>query len=154
MILGYGFSLAENPDDTLALKLGIPEDTLTPCVRDALSKLETNDTDQRGPLERTWYVPRSGKIPPDLVERVRIVLSVQTAEQSAEEEAEGEMDVLGMLLEMVQTKLERLNELLERNEGIVERVRGVRGEVWDMVQDYVQGELETWERGTVLMACA
>ncbi|KAJ9094153.1 hypothetical protein QFC20_006951 [Naganishia adeliensis] len=120
LILGYGFSLPENPDDTLALKLGIPEHTLTPYVREALSRLRS-DT-QTPP-------PRSNMGP-----------------QSVEEEEELEMDVTGLLLEMVQTKLERLNELLERNEGIVERAE-VRTEVWDMVQDYVQGQMD------ILAAC-
>lgn len=136
MILGYGFSLPENPDDTLALKLGIPEHTLTPTVRAALSHLPSDTPTP--PLDRTWYIPRSGDLPADLFDIVRIVLSVQ-GPQSAEEEAELEMDVAGSVLDMVQTKLERLNELLERNEGIVERAE-VRTEVWDMVQDYVQGE--------------
>jgi DNA-binding response OmpR family regulator len=136
LILGYGFSLPENPDDTLALKLGIPAHTLTPTVRAALSRLPS--ATPTPPLDRTWYIPRSGDLPADLFDIVRIVLSVQ-GPQSAEEEAELEMDVAGLLLEMVQTKLERLNELLERNEEIVERDE-VRTEVWDMVQDYVQGE--------------
>lgn len=77
---------------------------------------------------------------------VRIILSVQgdpTGESQDEEEAtELEMDVTGMLLEMVQTKLERLNDILERNEAIVDgNVGAVRVQVWDMLQDYVQGKL-------------
>lgn len=140
MILGYGFSIADNPDDTLALKLGIPSETLTPDVRDALSRLEPGTS----PLDRTWYIPRSGILPEHLFDIVRIVLSVH-GQTAAGDDPELEMDVAGLLLEMVQTKLERLNEVLERNEGL--EGKDVRGVVWDMVQDYVQGELQylVWE---------
>ncbi|KAJ9102029.1 hypothetical protein QFC19_004955 [Naganishia cerealis] len=158
LILGYGFSITENPDDTLALKLGIPEDTLTEGVRDALGKLSVSPTSgasitpepsNASPLNRTWYIPRSGELPEDLYDVVRIILSVQGEltegrSQDEDEAAELEMDVVGMLLEMVQTKLERLNDILERNEGIVDEKPGsVRVEVWDMLQDYVQGKLES-----------
>ncbi|KAJ9118512.1 hypothetical protein QFC24_006165 [Naganishia onofrii] len=161
LILGYGFSIPENPDDTLALKLGIPEDTLTQGVRDALTKLSISDSSAgsakpepstASPLDQTWYIPRSGELPEEMFQVVRIILSVQgdpTGELQDEEEAtELEMDVTGMLLEMVQTKLERLNDILERNEAIVDgNVGAVRVQVWDMLQDYVQGQMD------ILAAC-
>lgn len=134
MILGYGFTLPENPDDTLALKLGIPEDTLTPAIRTALSHLPSSASGS--PLDQTWYISRSGALPSELFDIVRIILS--TPGTAAEDDPELEMDVTGMLLEMIQGKLERLNELLERNEEIVQGE--VREEVWNMVQDYMQGE--------------
>jgi hypothetical protein len=135
LILGYGFSLPQNPDDTLALKLGIPEDTLTPAIRAALDKLPSSD-DSASPLDRTWYIPRSGVLPSELFDIVRIILSPPGT--APEDDPELEMDVTGMLLEMVQGKLDRLNELLERNEEIAQG--GLREGVWDMVQDYMQGE--------------
>ncbi|KAJ9110814.1 hypothetical protein QFC22_006670 [Naganishia vaughanmartiniae] len=161
LILGYGFSIPENPDDTLALKLGIPEDTLTQGVRDALTTLSISDSSNgapkpesstASPLDRTWYIPRSGELPEELFGVVRIILSMQgdaTADSQDEEEAsELEMDVTGMLLEMVQTKLEKLNDILERNEAVVDGNAGVvRMEVWDMLQDYVQGQMD------ILAAC-
>ncbi|KAJ9092097.1 hypothetical protein QFC21_006962 [Naganishia friedmannii] len=160
LILGYGFSIPENPDDTLALKLGIPEDTLTQGVRDALTKLSLSDStgapkseqSPASPLDRTWYIPRSGELPEEMFEVVRIILSLQDdsagGSQDEEEAKELEMDVTGMLLEMVQTKLERLNDILERNEAIVdENVGAVRMEVWDMLQDYEQGQMD------ILAAC-
>ena len=134
MILGYGFSIADNPDDTLALKLGIPASTLTQDVKNALSHFDPNSL----PLDKTWYIPRSGRLPDDLYEIVRIVLSAH-GQTTADEDPELELDVVGLLLEMVQTKLERMNGVLDRNEGIVEG-GGVREAVWDMVQDYVGGE--------------
>ena len=135
LILGYGFSIVDNPDDTLALKLGIPTATLTPDVKDALSRFDP----KASPLDRTWYIPRSGILPNDLYEIVRIVLSAHGT-TNVDEDPDLEMDVAGLLLEMVQTKLERLNQILERNEGIIES-GGVREAVWNMVQDYVAGEL-------------
>ena len=99
------------------MKLGIPEDTLTQGVREALTKLSFSDSSAgstkpepstASPLDQTWYIPRSGELPEEMFQVVRIILSVQgdpTGELQDEEEAtELEMDVTGMLLEMVQTK--------------------------------------------------
>jgi hypothetical protein len=136
LILGYGFSIEQNPDDSLALKLGIPPSTLTPKVRDRLSRLEPCGP---SPVDKTFYIPRTGILPRYLLDVVRIVLSAEYGERDRDEDPEVEMQMTALLLEMIGKKHGRLEEIHARNEGIVEGGE-VRTAVWDMVQDYVQGE--------------
>jgi hypothetical protein len=113
LILGYGFSLPSNPDDTIVLKIGGPGGATA---------------------SQRWEVGRDARGAEGLWKELKALFDVGS-DHGEEIAAEWELDLEAAetLKEMVENKLEALPELPEKEP------EGVRGEVWSMVQQYVQG---------------
>ena len=115
-ILGYGFSLPANPDDTIVLRIG--------GRREGLEK-----------SGRAWEVGRDGKGSEGLWEEM-VAIFARGSDSDKEEihaEWEHELEAAETLKEMVERKLMTLPHTME---GIQE---GIRKDVFQMVQHYVEG---------------
>ncbi|KAI9638021.1 uncharacterized protein MKK02DRAFT_36002 [Dioszegia hungarica] len=140
LLLGYGFVIDDNPDDVVALKLGSQKASGT--VTERLTKAELDPT-------KRFLLRRDGKLDPDLMSVLRILLSpdypVEEEEIDSEDEhalhaqeeksMQLELDVLGTLGQMLDDKLEKL-EQASPGEG------EVRDEVRTMVEVYRKGQVE------------
>jgi hypothetical protein len=137
-LLGYGFVLSPNPDDTVILKLGFP--SLSPAIQSAFSQKALD------PAKR-FALRRDGEIDKDLLEVLRVVISGGEEEMQVDEEDEHglhekeekemqlEMDVLGTVGQMLEDKLAKLEH--GPPEGLVD----VREDVRAMCNVYRQGGL-------------
>ncbi|WVW82084.1 hypothetical protein I302_104089 [Kwoniella bestiolae CBS 10118] len=141
LLLGYGFVIPSNPDDTVSLKLGLPN-----IPRGKLEKLKAKGLDANKRFELT----RDGELDKDLLEILRIILNEHDHEHEheideedehalhAEEEREMqlELDVLGMLGGMLDDKLEKLQDTPEEIDG------KIREDVRKMCEIYKQGQMD------------
>lgn len=139
LLLGYGFVLPSNRSDTVALKLSVPPSP--PSLATTLSSFDP-------PLSTLRHlVPRSGRIPEELLAQMRLFLATPeerdelVAGQSWQEALgtggigwENEMDTLSALEGMLEAKLQGLRRApVESGAGAVRE--GVRG----MVAEYRKG---------------
>lgn len=111
LILGYGFSLPNNPDDTIVLKIGSSDNSQT----------------------RKWEVGRRGRGVEGLWEEVLNLVILGAGSDNGRDEAgyEEELDAADFLLEMVQGLLQRLPSNWEH--------LNLRLEVKEMLAHYVEG---------------
>jgi hypothetical protein len=109
LILGYGFSLPNNPDDTIVLKIGSTDNIQT----------------------QKWEVGRDGRGVEGLWEEV-LNLMVGGTEGEDGPGYEDELDAADFLLEMVQDLLRRLPSNWENN-------LYMRVEVKEMLAHYIEG---------------
>jgi hypothetical protein len=126
LILGYGFSLTDNPDDTIVLQIG-----------------------GAGIGTRTkWEVGRRCRGIEGLWADLVGLMGSEGADGGGNEgercEYEVDLDAAGMLGEMVGALLERLPKLMETGE--------MRLEVQRMWTDYVEGDAVSSERRTSVQA--
>lgn len=115
LILGYGFSLPVNPDDTIVLRLG----------------------SRRGILQKSgsaWDVGRDGRGSEGLWEEM-VAVYAEASDDGEETVAEWEyeLEASETLKEMVERKLMGLPRIME---GVQE---GIRRDVLLMIQHYVEG---------------
>lgn len=103
LILGYGFSLPDNPDDTIILKIG-------------------------GIDGKKWEVGRSGSGVDGLWDEI---LQSIRQDPTSSPTYEDYLDATGALEDMIQAVLDRLPTGTHA---------GLRAEVADMLQNYVEGE--------------
>jgi hypothetical protein len=139
--MGYGFVIPDNPDDTLGLKLGSAGLPAEITGRLAAKGLDAGER---------FEVGRDGVLPQRLLEVVRIMMGEKdhdhdhdhdddedehAAHAHEEESLTLELDVLGMLGEMLEDKMEKLSAAagIESNRA--------RPEIVDMVTTYRNGEL-------------
>ncbi|KAF8488260.1 SET domain-containing protein [Gautieria morchelliformis] len=118
LILGYGFSLQDNPDDTIVLKVGgVPEGI------DGYGKAWEVGRDARG-SEGPW-------------QQLMTTCSQMVDDQEQEiiiADWQFELDVAEAFKEMVDEKLTALPRVAEAAQ------EGVRAEVLEMIQRYVEGQ--------------
>ena len=115
LILGYGFSLPVNPDDTIVLSIG--------------GRPEIGDSSGR-----TWEVGRDARGSEGLwVEMTVIFAQASYDGETTPAEWELELEAAETLKEMVARKLLLLPYAME---GVQE---GVRGDVLQMIQHYIEG---------------
>lgn len=134
LLLAYGFTLPDNPDDVVALKLGTS--SIQPETKKILDSLKLQ-------ADKRFLLRRDGKLDPDLLSVLRILISPSSVAEAGEEidpedehalhaqEEKGmqlELDVLGTLGQMLDDKLAKLEEVEETDEGQVrEDVRATCG---------------------------
>lgn len=137
LLLGYGFVIPDNPDDTVVLRLG-------GAPPQAVSALKAKSLDATS----RFTVGRDGQLPKDLLEIVRIMVGQADHSDSEEDDDDDEhaaheheleslnteLDALGMLGAMLESKMERLTASIE--------VGNVRKEVEDMVDIYRKGQVD------------
>jgi hypothetical protein len=113
LILGYGFSLPNNPDDTIVLKIGSSNNSQT----------------------RRWEVGRHGRGAEGLWEEVLNLVATGTGSEDGKDEGgyDDHLDATDFLFEMVQGLLERLPSNWEN--------LGLRKEVREMLAHYVEGSV-------------
>lgn len=109
-ILGYGFSIANNPDDTMVLKIG-----------------GASSSSQR------WEIGRHAKGIQGLWEEMKGILRNMENDEEEATDAEISLEAADMLEEMVQQKINILPIL--PGESPV----GVRREVFTMIENYIKG---------------
>lgn len=117
LLMGYGFAIPGNPDNTLPLKLGGA--SVPPAVQAVLER-EKLDAGQ------VFFVGADGELPKDLFKVVRILLGgggehehehgdddedEHAAHAHEEAELELEADVLGMLGQMLEGKLAAIGDV-------------------------------------------
>jgi hypothetical protein len=114
LILGYGFSIPWNPDDTIVLQLG--------GAGNESAKWEIG----RGAhgVEELWLVV------------LKFVRETQTEQEEREYEYELHLDAAYMLSEMTLKLMNRLPE----GKAVQSREGGIRAEVYNMLDDYVEGK--------------
>jgi len=124
LILGYGFSLESNPDDTIVLGIGGGPTTSTPNPEE----------------QKRWEVGRNARGVEGVWHHVLDVVSSASQSEEAEESAatrfENRLDAAGMLMEMCQSYLERLPQIPDVLDALVP---GVRREVLKMFSHYIEG---------------
>ncbi|WOO80919.1 Ribosomal lysine N-methyltransferase set10 [Vanrija pseudolonga] len=140
LLLGYGFVLDANPDDTVVLRLGTG--ALPP---DAKARLDAKGLDA---VER-FAVGRDGELPKQLLEVVRAMLGEDEHEHDHSDDEDDEhacyeaeekglnleLDVLGMLGQMIEDKLAKL-----KAGGVPGADAKVRPEVARLVKVYRDGQ--------------
>ncbi|GAA5858413.1 hypothetical protein JCM1840_001192 [Sporobolomyces johnsonii] len=147
LLLGYGFVLATNPADFVALKLSLPP-SCSPARFDLVHDL--------GLENLRHFVPRSGALPGELLAQMRLLVAsadeIDELVEARKESEEGgwehvvgfvswenELDVLDALEGMLQSKLQGLESGDAGSEAAAE---GVRPEVAEMVRIYRRGQIE------------
>lgn len=135
LLLGYGFVIPSNPDDVLGLRLGTAG-----LSTDVLERLEAKGLD----ASERFIVRRDGDLPQRLLAVVRIMMGEHEHDHDHDEEDEHaahaheeeslnlELDVLGMLGEMLEDKLEKVSVELD--------TEGARPHIVDMVAEFRKGE--------------
>ncbi len=119
LILGYGFALEDNPEDSLVLKLGGQGVSGT-----------RHEIQQNGENLDAVYEELKG-------------INVQNSAEEEEppEEWEVELEVADLLGEMVSAMKEKIWGALPRTEGTAtDRESGIRAEVLKMIQIYISGQ--------------
>jgi hypothetical protein len=114
LILGYGFSIPRNPDDTIVLQLG---GAGTESLKWEIGR------GARG-VEELWLVV------------LKFVRETQSEEKEQEYEYELQLDAADVLSEMTLSLMNRLPE----GKGIQGGERGIRAEIYSMWEDYVEGK--------------
>ncbi|GAA5890206.1 hypothetical protein JCM5296_002850 [Sporobolomyces johnsonii] len=154
LLLGYGFVLAANPADFVALKLSLPP-SCSPARFDLVHDL--------GLENLRHFVPRSGALPGELLAQMRLLVAsadeIDELVEARKESEEGgwehvvgfvswenELDVLDALEGMLQSKLQALESGDAGSEAAAE---GVRPEVAEMVRIYRRGQIEILKAAVV-----
>ena len=137
LILGYGFTLPANPDDTIVLKIG--------GTRDAAPTSTSTNAPATVPAARATYeVGRGARGAPAMWDA--IMDAVTTAEEGSEEEEASEwqtvLDSADMLRSMTESLLERLPRTPPAGVPGPEGVGSLRGDVVEMIRHYVSGQRE------------
>ena len=140
LLMGYGFVIPSNPDDTLGLRLG--SGAIPPEVKERL-KAKNLDASER------FVVGRNGELPQRLLEVLRVMMGDGHEDDEPDEEDDHafhaheeaglnlELDVLGMLGEMLEDKMEKLTIEIETKDA--------RPHIVDMVTEYRKGEPRAWK---------
>lgn len=134
LLMGYGFVITENPDDSVVLRLGgAPESAA------ATLKAKGLDATTR------FTIGRDGQIPQQLLEIMRIIVGQDSDDEDSDDEhavheyeieaLETELNVLEMLQAMLESKVDGIA-------GSTERGEGVRDSVAKMVEVYRQGQVD------------
>ncbi|KAK8865828.1 hypothetical protein IAR55_000976 [Kwoniella newhampshirensis] len=137
LLLGYGFVLDSNPDDIVNLRLGTAN-----IPAPAAKRLQAKGLD----ASKCFELRRDGVMDKGLLEVLRTMLGdheeeVDEEDEHGHHEKEGremqlELDVLGMLGGMLDSKLEKLQE------GASVEVSEARKEVRRMCEVYRQGQID------------
>ncbi|KAI0830093.1 SET domain-containing protein [Trametes gibbosa] len=123
LILGYGFSLAHNPDDTIVLKLGGSAAASSPA-----------------PSSSRWEVGRNARGAEPVWEAVLDAIGAQNGDEEADAETgeppsvEDDLCAADMLAEMAQSLYDRLPPYPPLNAG------EMRALVVEMLEHYVEGQ--------------
>jgi len=132
LLLGYGFTLPANPDDTIVLKIGGTRDT------------PSTSTDAPAAAAHAGYeVGREARGATAVWDA--IVDAVNAAEGSEEEEApewQTILDSADMLRSMTESLLGRLPSPVPPEVSGPEAVGSLRGDVVEMIRHYVSGQRE------------
>jgi len=125
LIMGYGFSLESNPDDTIVLSIGGG-----PATSDSSSE-----------EKETWEVGRNGRRVEGVWNYVLDAVSSTAHSEEAEEaeamRVENQLDAANMLSEMCRSYLDRLPQIpAVLNESLPE----LRSEVLTMFAHYIEGQ--------------
>lgn len=128
LILGYGFSIPQNPDDTIVLSIGGVQDT----------------------AKQKWEVGRGANGVDGLWAQVLDAVSqTPTSEKDSEESPakrfEDQLDAAGMLGQMCQAYLDRLPDPAN--------TRNIRPNVQGMLEHYVEGASPLFFGGWYLIRC-
>ena len=135
LILGYGFSIPNNPDDTIVLKIGGPS-APRPMASSSSSPLE-------GDIARRWEVGRGARDAEPVWEAVLAAVIAQSAEDDDEMDddddedepsVEDELCAADMLADMAQSLHDRLPPFPPTNAA------EVRPEVLLMLEHYLEGQ--------------
>lgn len=145
LVLGYGFSLPSNPEDTIVLAIGDPREA---------------DAGPGKPTRRKWEVGRDARGAEDVWEvvlgKVKGASQGQNGRQDKgneedkppedEEEAatpayEDKLEAAQMLADMVETLLDRLPS----DKAGAKRAAAMRPEVAQMLHDYIAGQRDILE---------
>lgn len=139
LLLGYGFVIPDNPDDTVVLRLG----GAPPEAAEAL-KAKGLDATKR------FLVGTDGVIPQELLQVMRILIGSEDADIDMEEDDDddehaqhekevdslnAELSVLEMLREMLDDKVEKIIEPLPKG-------MEARDNVEEMIETYRQGQVD------------
>ena len=122
LILGYGFSLEGNPDDTIVLSIG--GGPATPASNTAEKKRWEVGRSARG-IEGVWR---------HVLDAISSASQPEEAEEPAVVRLENQLEAASMLSVMCQSYLGRLPQIL--NDG---RTPKLRPEVWKMFTHYAEG---------------
>jgi hypothetical protein len=137
LILGYGFTLPANPDDTIVLKIGGTRDA-------APTPTSTNAPAAVIAARAAYEVGRGARGAPAMWDA--IMDAVTTAEEGSEEEEAPEwqtvLDSADMLRSMTESLLERLARTPPTGVPGPEAVGSLRGDVVEMIRHYVSGQRE------------
>ncbi|TFK92891.1 SET domain-containing protein [Polyporus arcularius HHB13444] len=139
-ILGYGFSLPNNPDDTIVLKIGGPS---TGRSSESASSSEASKAD----AARRWEVGRNARGAEPVWEAVLAAVIAQSAdddemdEEGDEDEpsVEDELCAADMLAEMIQSLYDRLPPFPPANAA------EIRPDVLLMLDHYLEGQRDILE---------
>lgn len=129
LLLGYGFVLSPNPDDTVTLRLGAANS----------EKVEEMLKAKNVSMDQAFVVAKDGTLPKDLVEVVRVMLAAAKppahghAHEGSEEELQDELDTLEQLGGMLDDRLVAIEDAQKQVSG------EVRDEVRLMCDVYVSG---------------
>ncbi|OCF32850.1 cytoplasmic protein [Kwoniella heveanensis BCC8398] len=148
LLLGYGFVIPSNPEDTVNLRLG----KLGNLPEHVTKKLAEKKLD----ASKRFELRRDGDMDKELLEVVRIMLNdhdpdheheeIDEDDEHAlhaheEEEMQLELDVLGMLGGMLDDKLAKLQgEATEPETGTSTDSKAARAHIREMCEIYRQGE--------------
>ncbi|CDO70432.1 hypothetical protein BN946_scf184999.g73 [Trametes cinnabarina] len=129
LILGYGFSLSKNPDDTIVLKIGGPS---------AASASSSHSGSRSSPGK--WEVGRGARGAEPVWEAVLSAVRAQDGDEEDEDvegdSIEDELCAADMLAEMAQSLYDRLPPFPPANSA------GMRPEVVEMLEHYLEGTFE------------
>ncbi|KAL1410964.1 hypothetical protein Q8F55_001907 [Vanrija albida] len=141
LLLGYGFVIDGNPDDTVVLRLGTGA-----LPADAKARLDAKGLD----AGERFAVGRDGELPKQLLEVVRAMLGEDEHDHDHDDEDDEhacyeaeekglnlELDVLGMLGQMLEDKLAKL-----KAGGVAPADAKVRAEVARLVKVYRDGQAD------------
>ncbi|RPD60839.1 SET domain-containing protein [Lentinus tigrinus ALCF2SS1-6] len=137
-ILGYGFSLPRNPDDSIVLKIGGPSAPRPPALSSTSSSAPEADTTRR------WEVGRNASGAEPVWEAVLAAVIAESAEDDDEMDeddddedepsVEDELCAADMLAEMAQSLHDRLPPFPPAN------ATEMRPEVLLMLEHYLEGQ--------------
>lgn len=124
LILGYGFSLEGNPDDTIVLSIG--GGPATPVLDTGEKKRWEVGRNARG-IEGVWC---------HVLDVISSASRPEEAEESTAAKFEDQLDAASMLSEMCQSYLGRLPQIPDLSDA---PTPGLRPEVLTMFTHYIEG---------------
>ena len=138
LILGYGFSLPNNPDDTIVLKIG-GTPAAPPAPSASSSSPSSVGADTTSPSSGRWEVGRNARGVQPVWEAVLAATNIPTddeddADDSAAAEAEDQLFAAEMLVGMAEQLHDRLPPFPPANAG------EMRPEVLQMLEHYLEGQ--------------